>query len=241
MKTSLAGCDEPQSQTSPIFLFPPTHAAPTTYRPFRLSLRPPSACPPDTMWLREGFARANLPRGKRTPYMMYGSPSVNSFLFNKSSRDFRTLVTEWVRYGRIYASPPPIGSAGEPAPAAWGAFAAVAGKCSTAQALAPWVVHSCLRPMPEVAITHEPVELPFGFVTADSTSTTNTSAAPFNETRRRGQCRLHWELPGAQRTELQCPPATAVRRQTPAGRCASARAKGPEWRLRCGLRPYRRP
>ena len=118
-----------------LFLSPPTPAIPTTYPPAPLSPPPPSACPPDTMWLREGFARANLPRGKRIPYMMYGSPSVNSFVFNRVLPRFpNIMLRNGFVYGRNYASTPDWIDMG-----AWvgrqQAFAVIAKKCSAAQAL----------------------------------------------------------------------------------------------------------
>jgi hypothetical protein len=61
-------------------------------QPSPLSPPPPSACPPDTICLRGGFARANLPRGKRIPNMMFGPPSVNSSVLNKASPNFRTSM-----------------------------------------------------------------------------------------------------------------------------------------------------
>ncbi len=52
--------------------------------PGPLSPPPPSTGPPDTMGLREAFARANLPRGKRTRDIMSRAPSVNSSVFNRA-------------------------------------------------------------------------------------------------------------------------------------------------------------
>ncbi len=54
---------------------------------------PPSAGPPDTMWLREGFARAISPRGKGFRTHLSGSPLVNSFGFNKALRISRTCMS----------------------------------------------------------------------------------------------------------------------------------------------------
>ncbi len=53
----------------------------------------PSDCPPDTMWLREGFARAISPRGKGFRTHLSGSPLVNSFGFNKALRISRTCMS----------------------------------------------------------------------------------------------------------------------------------------------------
>ena len=108
----------PQSQSSPTFFIPPTPAIPTTYHPRPLSPPPPSACPPDTMWLREGFARANLPRGKRIPDIMSGSPSVNSSVFNKASRNSGTLMSGMGSLWKKLRKPPPIGSTWAPGSAA---------------------------------------------------------------------------------------------------------------------------
>jgi hypothetical protein len=99
-----------RSPSSPIIFFPPTASTPTTYHAISLSPPPASACPPDTMWLREGFPKAISSRGKGFRTHLSGSPLVNSFGFNKALRISRTYMSGMGSFMEETTQVPPIGS-----------------------------------------------------------------------------------------------------------------------------------